>query len=637
MSTLLKKCDHLKNSKKKLFKEMVARVEPNESSVPAQDGNYEYWREYKKNLKYCRHLRRNIFTKKIEVYCDENHLAKGHDYFSLSTMSLSSDDNKLALATDTDGSENYTFTFLNLTTRKKLTDSLKMCSGDCAWSKDNKTFYYVVQDQNLRPYRVYRHELGTPQTKDVLLFEEKDPQYFVGISTSQSKDFIYLQTANKVTSEVWYLRTTEPLGAFQLIQKRQDGVEYQISDRHEVFWMITNQKALNFKIMTAPVLLKNGKRIWTEYIQHSPETLREGLLLFSDFAVISERTKGLPQIRVINLKNQKNKIIDFPDAAYDVSIASANYEFLTNNLRLAYSSPITPPSTLNFDMISGKLTNLKTKLVRGHSASKYVCDRVWVKSHDGVQVPMTLVYKKDLKQLQPGYLYGYGSYGANMPDGFPARRDIYRLIDRGFVYALAHIRGGSEMGRHWYENGKFLKKKNTFLDFIACAEYLIQKKIVKQNGLSICGGSAGGMLVGACMNMRPELFHCVAAHVPFVDVLNTMLNKDLLLTQIEYKEWGNPDDKKYYKYIKSYSPYDNITPQHYPHLFVTAGLNDPRVTYWEPAKWVAQLRKLKLDKKPILFKINMGAGHFGVSGRFDHLWEMAEEYAFILDRMGIRE
>ncbi|MBC7465734.1 MAG: S9 family peptidase [Bdellovibrio sp.] len=628
----------LEKLKNKLFKEMKSRIKENDSSVPYLDGDYYYWSQFKKGFQYSFEMRKLKKGGGAVVYLDCNKLAAGKKYFSLGGSELAADENMLAYAVDFDGSEKYSIHFRNIKTGLDTKEVIPNCSGSFKWAKDSQTLFYVAIDDNLRPYRVCRHKLGDDIKNDKVVFEESDSQYFIHLYQGLSQDFIYLYTGGKITTEIWYLKSDDSSGQFKCFEARKEGIEYRVLDRHGDFWVRTNYKALNFQIMKVSSK-STAKRNWKTILKASGQILREGFLLFEDYLVVSEKANGLPQIRIKDLNSNSEHVISFPDKAYDVSIAGGNAIFTAQNIRLSYSSPVTPPSVLDYDIQKKKFKTLKIKKVKGHKKSDYVCERVFVKSHDQVKVPLTIVYKKGLKKngTAPGYLYGYGSYGASMPDAFPGRRDLFRLIDRGFVYALAHPRGGSEMGRSWYEDGKFLKKKNTFQDFIACGDYLVKNKFVSKAKLAACGGSAGGMLMGASINMRPDLFSVVAAHVPFVDVINTMLDKDLLLTQVEFKEWGNPEEKKYYNYIKSYSPYDNVEAKAYPHLFVTCGLNDPRVTYWEPAKWVAKLRELKTDAHTILFKTNMGAGHFGVSGRFDHLWEQAEEYAFVLNKFGIKK
>ncbi|MEK2687758.1 S9 family peptidase [Bdellovibrio sp. GT3] len=622
--------------KNKLFKEMKSRIKENDSTVPAPEGNYLYYSKYKKGLQYAIHARKPRKGGREEVYFDGNVIAKGKKYFMLNSLEIAPNENLLAYAVDFDGSERYTIHFKDLKSGKTLSDAITNTHGECVWANDNKTLFYVELDANLRPFRVRRHILGEDAKKDVIVYEEKNSEFFVHVYSTNTNDFIYIHTGGKVTNEVWFLRSSDAHGKFQCVEPRKEKMRYEVMDRDGEFWIHTDYKAENYQIMKTSAD-KPGRKNWKTVIAVSDKIYKSAAALFSDFLVLEERQNGLPQIRIYNIEKKKDHLISFDDAAYEVSVGGGNREFKTDVVRLSYSSPITPDSVIEYNMITRRSKTLKTREVKGHKKSNYVCKRVFVKSHDGAKVPLTLVYKKGFKQngKAPGYLYGYGSYGAIIPDAFPARRDVFRLIDRGFVYALAHPRGGSEMGRSWYENGKFLKKKNTFLDFNACGDYLIKNKWVAKDKLAACGGSAGGMLMGACMNMRPELYTAIAAHVPFVDVINTMLDKDLPLTQIEYKEWGNPADKKYYNYMKSYSPYDNVSKQSYPHLFVTCGLNDPRVTYWEPAKWVAKLRELKTNDNALVFKTNMGAGHFGVSGRFDHLWEQAEEYAFILNAFGL--
>jgi oligopeptidase B len=619
--------------KNKLFKEMKARIKENDSSPLASFGDYFYYTKFKKGQQYKIECRKKKPAGKEEVILDCNKLAKGKKFFHSTGYQLSLNHELLAYSVDFDGSEKYQIKIKNIKTGKHF-ETLTNCSGSYVWANDNKTLFYVVQDNNLRPYQIYRHVLGQDATKDELIFEEKDSKHFIHLAKSSSDEFIFINSHGKITAEVWFINANEPSNKITCFEPRKEGIEYHLDHGNENFLIFTNFKAKNFQVMQTPIQ-KLGRRNWKTLIATNKDTLLTSQHVFKDFLALSERSDGLPQIRIYNFKTKKQHWIKFKDPVYDVRINWDNYEFDTADLRLAYSSPITPNSILDYNMKTKKTKLIKTTKIKGHNPKNYKCKRVFVAGHDGVQIPLTLVYRKNIKPngKAPGYLYGYGSYGAIIPDAFFAKMDVYRLIDRGFVFALAHIRGGSNMGRHWYENGKFLKKKNTFKDFISCAEYLGNSKIIDKNRLAIAGGSAGGMLVGACMNMRPDLYKAVVAHVPFVDVLNTMFDKDLPLTQMEFKEWGNPEDKKYYHYIKSYSPYDNVNAKHYPHLFVTCGLNDPRVTYWEPAKWVAKLREHKLDQNQILFKTNMGAGHFGVSGRFEYLNEHAEEFAFLINLM----
>lgn len=623
--------------KDRLFKEMKSRIKEDDASVPAPYGEWLYYRRFKKGKQYAIELRKpKNGNGKEQTLLDGNIVAKGKKYSHVTNDSVSPNQNIYAYAADFDGSERYTIYFKDLTTGKMLKDQLKNSNGSYAFANDNSTIFYTVLDENLRPYRVFKHILGTDPKKDILVFEEKDSKHFVGIGKSASSNFIFIGSHGKVTSEIWYIDAHNPSIPAKCFQPRIEGVEYDVDHNGDNFWITTNHKALNFKVARCALTDTSIKK-WTDFIKHNPKVMIDSVHFFKRYMVISQRENGLQQIRIYDLQTNRSHIIKFADAAYTVSVHPDNYEYETHVLRISYASPIVPASVIDYDMNTRKSKTLKTVFVKGHNPKKYICERVWVKGHDGVKIPLVLTYKKGIKKnfKNPTYLYGYGSYGATIPDSFPSYRDMYRLIDRGFVYALAHIRGGGEMGRKWYEDGKFLKKMNTFKDFISCADFLKKAGYSAPDKLAIAGGSAGGMLMGACMNMRPDLFDVVVAHVPFVDVVNTMLDKDLPLTQMEYKEWGNPDDKKYYRYMKSYSPYDNVKKTDYPHMFVTCGLNDPRVTYWEPAKWVAKLREYKTDNNTLIFKTNMGAGHFGASGRFDHLGENAEEYAFILSKFGL--
>lgn len=624
----------LKPFSDKLFKEMKSRIQEDEQTAPAKWGKYHYYTRFKKGLQYpilCRKLGKS----KEEVILDQNKIAKDKKYFHTNGVTISSDQSLMAYSSDFDGSEKYNLQIKNLNTGKTLSDIITNSSGSCAWAKDNQHLFYVELDANIRPFRVKMHILGENSKNDLVVFEEKDPKFFVSVDLSASGEYILIHTSGKVSSEVWVLRSDSATGSFHLFQERMENLEYNVDHGDGKFYIHTNWKAENFQVMTCEEKNTNRKN-WKTLIAHDPKFLISRVECFKNHLVVSERFKGLPQLLVVQLAPFKKHLIKFKDEAYQVS-SMGSYEFNSDTVRYSYSSPVQPMTVVDYNMKSKTGVVRKVTKVKGFKASHYKCKRVFVSSHDDAKVPLVLLMKKDVQQKTnaPVHLYGYGSYGQVLPDGF--RRDIISLVDRGFVVAMAHIRGGQEMGRAWYEDGKFLKKKNTFKDFIACAEYLVKAKWTTPKKISIVGGSAGGMLVGACANMRPDLFGLVVAHVPFVDVINTMLDHDLPLTQIEFKEWGNPADKKYYKYMKSYSPYDNVTKKHYPGFYVTAGLNDPRVTYWEPAKWVAKLRELKKDENQIVFKINMGAGHFGASGRFEYLHETAEEYAYICNAMGIQK
>lgn len=623
----------LETLKKKLYTEMKGRIPENDSSAPAPNGNFEYYSEYKKGLEYPlffrRHKKQFKVTKPV-LLLDQNKFAKGKKYCSLGTYLVSPRHDLLAFSFDFDGSEKYTIEIKDIASNKKLNTRLEHTNGNAVFSADQRYLFYTVLDSQLRPYKIFRHELYSNKA-DVLVYEEKDAQFFASVNKSSSGNYIFINTGGKITSEYWIIDAHNPTLAPRLFNERSHGLEYNVEHYRDHFWILTNHKAVNNRLMKTSLDLTTIEN-WKEFRPHNADTYLIDFTFKENHLILSERESGLIQIKIIDMRSLKEHSMKFKDSAYEISVSQQNYEFHSNILRINYSSPITPNSVIDYNLDTKKSSVIKTQKVKGHHSKKYVCERVWVTSHDGVKVPLVLLYKKGLKKNKknPTYLYGYGSYGMILPDAFPSRRDVYRLVDRGYVYALAHIRGGAEMGRHWYDNGKFLKKKNTFQDFIACGEWLKNSGWSHPQKLAICGGSAGGMLVGACMNMRPDLFDLVVAHVPFVDVINTMLDKDLPLTQIEYDEWGNPENKEYYHYMKSYSPYDNVERKNYPSMFVTCGLNDPRVTYWEPAKWVAKLREFRTDKNPLLFKINMGAGHFGTTGRFEYLWEFAEEFAFVI-------
>lgn len=625
----------LASLKNKLYKEMRARIKEADSSYPAPSDNWLYYYRTEAKKQYVILCRRPKAGGKEQVLLDRNRLAKGKKFCDVRSSAISTNHNMLAYSVDFNGSEIYEIYFKDLTQDKLFKDVILGTNGSFEFANDNETLFYVKLDDNQRPYQVYSHKLGTDQKEDILIYQENDQQHFVGLSKSESSNFIFIGSHGKITSEVWVIDANNPTIPARCFAAREEGVLYYVSHAKDAFWVLTDWQASNFRIMKSD-LVHTEKKNWTEYLKHSSEIYLTDFTLFKNYMVVSQQQNGLPQIRIIDLRTSKEHLVKMQDKAYDVSVGT-NYEFDSEVVRLNYSSPIQPTSNLEYNMRTKKMRILKVKTIKGYNSKKYVCERQWVTGHDGAQIPMVIVYKKGLKKSgkNPGCLYAYGSYGISMPDSFWERRDIFRLVDRGFVFAVTHIRGGSEMGKSWYEDGKFLKKKNTFLDFISSAEYLIDKNYVDKNKLAICGGSAGGMLMGAVMNLRPDLFNVVVAHVPFVDVLNTMLDKDLPLTQTEYKEWGNPEDKEYYFYMKSYSPYDNVEKKEYPSVFVTCGLNDPRVTYWEPAKWVAKLREMKTNETPILLKTHMGAGHGGSSGRFDHLFETAEEYAFILNQFGI--
>jgi oligopeptidase B len=621
--------------REQLFQELKSRVKEDDSSVPAKSDHYYYYSKVvaeKQYGVYCR--KKDALTNDEEVLLDANQLAENEAYFSLGAFDISPNHKLLAFSTDTDGSEEYILQFKDLETGEILSDRILNTYYSTAWANDNQTLYYTVLDDNSRPYRLYRHRLGEPSEQDELLYEELDPQFFVGCSKSRDDRYIFLETEGKITTEAYFLDANNVQAQFTLIEKREKGIEYEVTHHEGNFYILTNDQATNFRIVKTPVT-QPQKQNWQDFIPHDPNCYLEGMEEFRDFMVIYERIEGLERLKILSLLDYQSHYIEFDDPTYTIA-GSSNYEFDTQIFRFAYTSMVQPLSVYDYDVRSRQKTLLKQQEVPGgYDSTLYTSERIFATSHDGARVPISLVYRKGLERdgSHPLYLYGYGSYGASMSAYFSANR--LSLLDRGFVFATAHIRGGSEMGRQWYEDGKFLKKKNTFYDFIACAEHLAQENYTSKGNIAISGGSAGGLLIGATINLKPDLFKAAVADVPFVDVLNTMLDESLPLTQLEYDEWGNPNQYDFYQYMRSYSPYDNVQEKAYPHLLVTAGLNDPRVTYWEPAKWTAKLRTLKQDTNWLLLKTNMDAGHGGASGRYDGLKEIALEFTFILAVFGL--
>jgi oligopeptidase B len=621
-----------------LFQELKARVKEDDNSVPVKKDDYYYYSRVAAGKQYSIHCRkRGDLNSPEEIILDENQLAEGKPYFQLGTFSISPNHQLLAYAEDIDGSERYTLRIKNLLTGELLPETIANTYYSLEWVNDNQTFYYTVLDENLRPYRLYRHTLGQPIDRDELIYEEQDSQFFVGCDKSRDDRYIFLTTDGKITSEQYFVSADDPHGTFSIVTPRQKGHEYSVSHHDGSFYILTNDNAQNFRIMRS-LVSQPQQQYWEEYIAHDPDRLIEGIDEFKDYLIISERYQGLGQLRAIDLQSQSSHYLEFDDPTYLV-FGAANWEYDTQTFRFGYTSLVSPMTVFEYDLrslsVGSAESRTKTVLKQneipgGYDPNQYHSERIFALSHDGVEVPISIVYRRDFKRdgTQPLYLYGYGSYGASIDPGFSTNR--LSLLDRGFVYAIAHIRGGSELGRHWYESGKFLQKKNTFLDFVACAEHLIAEKYTSAGNIAIAGGSAGGLLVGATINLKPELFKAAIAQVPFVDVLNTMLDADLPLTQLEYDEWGNPADEEFYRYIRSYSPYDNVTAKAYPHLLITAGLNDPRVTYWEPAKWTAKLRSLKTDDNLLLLKTNLDSGHGGASGRYEYLKDIALEYTFLL-------
>ena len=618
-----------------LYNEMLARIKETDLSVPYRKDDYYYYsrtEEGKSYPIYCR--KKGSLNAPEQALLDQNELAKEYDFFNLGVFKASPNHQILAYSVDTNGAEQYRLFFLDLSTFQLYPETLADTYFSFAWGNDNKTVFYTKVDATNRPFQLFRHTLGTSPDEDILIYHEKDEAYFLGISKTRSQAYLLMSLGSKVTSEVHYLDANNPTGSFQVIHPRQQGMEYSVEHHSDRFYIVTNDEALNFKLMQTPVA-SPAKENWQTVIPHRDDVMLSGVSAFVDHLVIYERKAGLPTIQVQKLSTGEEKEITFPEPTYSVYEGS-NPEFNTTTLRFNYTSLITPSSVFDYDLETHQRELKKeTEVLGGYEKTQYESERIMATASDGTQIPISLVYKQGIQKdgKNPLFLTAYGSYGASYPASFSSTR--LSLLERGVVFAIAHIRGGGEMGRKWYEEGKFLHKKNTFTDFIACAEHLITQKWTASDRLAISGGSAGGLLMGAVLNSRPDLFKVAHAAVPFVDVVTTILDTSLPLSAMEWEEWGNPNDKTYYEYMKSYSPYDNVKAQDYPHILITAGLNDSRVKYWEPAKWTAKLRELKTDNNLLLLKTNMEAGHGGASGRYESLKEIAFEYAFVLDRLGL--
>ncbi len=621
-----------------LFEEIVGRIKPTDISVPFKVDGYYYYSRYEEGNEYPFYCRKKGSLEADErVMLDVNAMSEGHEYYAVGRRAISSGRDILSFAVDTVGRRIYAIKFKNLTTGEILADEIPAVTGNMAWANDNKTLFYSKQDpETLRSYRIYRHELGSDPSQDELVYEEQDETFNTFVFKTKSKKYIIVGSDQTLSSEYRYIEAGKPKDAFTVILPRERDLEYSVDHYRDHFYIRTNFEAKNFRLMRTPIG-RTAKKHWEEVLPHRDDVLLEGFEIFKGFLVVEERKDGLVELRVRPWSGKGEHYLDFGEPAY-VSYIGTNPEFDTGVLRYGYSSMTTPNSTFDHDMVSREKTLLKqTEVLGDFDASNYVTERLMADARDGTKVPISLVYRKGFSKngKQPLLLYGYGSYGATIDAGFRSSR--LSLIDRGFVYAIAHIRGSQTLGRQWYENGKLLKKKNTFTDFVDCAEYLIEQNYTSADRLFAQGGSAGGLLMGAVVNMRPDLFRGVVAAVPFVDVVTTMLDDSIPLTTSEYDEWGNPNEKEYYDYILSYSPYDQVEAKGYPNLLVTTGLHDSQVQYWEPAKWVAKLRAMKTDDNRLLLKTNMEAGHGGATGRFKRYRETAFAYAFMLDLAGIRD
>ncbi len=616
----------------RLYEEIVSRVQQTDTSPPSFFKGYWHYTRTVEGLDYEIHCRRQgSMDAPEEVELDVNELAAGHDYFELGFTERSPDENVLAYAIDLTGSELHEARFRDLSSGRDLADVLDGVYYGSAWSADSRTFFYVRPDKSMRPYQVWRHTLGTPVDQDLLVLQEDDERFELTVELTKSERYIILTSSSQVTSESRYLRSDQPEAEPVVIEGRRHGIEYSVDHQEDRFLILTNEGARNFRLVAAPID-RPGREAWREVVAERAGVRLNGMDVHLGHVVLGQRSDGLQRLEVLDTATGKLRLVDQPDSAY-TAYAGANPVYDSSVMRFFYTSLNAPWSVFDYDMNTGERTLVKEQPVPGYNRADYVTDRLWATSPDGVRVPVSIVYRRGLVRngANPTLLYGYGAYELPSDPIFDAAR--LSLLDRGFVYAIAHVRGGGEMGREWYEDGKFLDKTNTFDDFIACAVELIEEGYTSPRHLAIRGRSAGGLLIGAVLNARPELFACAVAQVPFVDALTTMLDESIPLTVNEYEEWGDPNDLEFYQYMKSYSPYDNVHPAAYPALLVTAGLNDPRVPFWEPAKWVAKLRSMNTGGRSILLKTDLGSGHSGPSGRYESWREEAFVSAFVVDQL----
>lgn len=624
---VMKKTEQIQET---IYNEIVGRIKQTDISVPYNFNEYSYYVKYEEGKEYPIYCRKKLAeTAHEQIFLDGNQMAEGHPYFQIGGWDFSTNNNILAYSVDTVSRRKYDIYFRNIEIGNMYDEVIPNTSGNIVWANDNRTVFYEVKDQTLRPYRIYKHTIGTHVDSDLLIYEEMDPTFYVRVSKTKSEKYIIISSGSTLSTESRILNADNPDGEFKVFQERLPDVEYRISHQNDRFLILTNYKAVNFQLMEVGEDNTNINK-WNVIIPGTDNVLIEGVDVFNNFFVVTERKDGLPKFRIFNTKANTDYYLDFEETDYYVA-SSSNPDFDSQKLRYNYTSLKTPRTVYDYDMIDHKQTLLKREeVVGGYNPDDYVTERKYAVSRDSVKIPISIVYKKGYKfnGKSPLLLYGYGSYGYSIESTFRSSR--LSLLDRGFAYAIAHIRGGEELGRNWYEDGKMLNKKNTFFDFIDCGEYLIDENYTSKNNMFALGGSAGGLLVGAVINYRPELFRGVIAAVPFVDVVTTMLDESIPLTTSEYDEWGNPNEKKYYDYMLSYSPYDQVEAKDYPAILVTTGLHDSQVQYWEPAKWVAKLRDMKTDDNILLIKTNMDFGHGGASGRFEQYKETALEYAFML-------
>lgn len=619
-----------------LFAEMKGRIKEKDESVPVFSNGYWYYTRSEEGQQYFKYCRKKGSLDAPEiVLLDVDKMAEGHPYYSAVGFNVSPDNKLLAYGVDTVSRRQYTIYIKNLETGEIYADAVFPASGGSEWANDNKTLFYTATNpKTLLSEKIKRHTLGTDSKKDVVVYTEKDNSNYIGVGKTKSEKFIIIASSATMSSEYRILDADKPEGEFEVFQARMKDVLYDIEHQNDKFLIVTNKDALNFRLMETP-LNKTGVENWKEVIPTRKDVLLEGIDVFKDYLVVTERKNGLLQLRIRNINTNAEHYVDFGEPAY-AAYAGSNPEFNSTNLRYIYTSLTTPNSVYDYNMeTKAKELKKRQEVVGGYDPEEYVTERLYATSAEGLKIPLSVVYKKTTKKdaNTPLLLYGYGSYGNSLDAAFSSSR--LSLLDRGFVYVIAHIRGGQEMGRQWYEDGKLFKKKNTFTDFIACAEYLIKQNYTSPAHLYAEGGSAGGLLMGAVTNLRPDLWKGIIADVPFVDVVTTMLDESIPLTTNEFDEWGNPKNKDSYDYMKSYSPYDNVEKKDYPNMLVTTGLHDSQVQYFEPAKWVARLRTHKTDKNVLLLRTNMEYGHGGASGRFDYLKEVALQYAFLFALEGI--
>lgn len=628
---------HTEKLREALYREMVGRIQETDQTVPVRIDDHFYYSRTVEGLQYPIHCRKvGSLEAPEEVLLDLNELAEGKDYLRLGVFEVSPDHRLLAYSLDHDGSERHTLRVLDLESREELPEVIENTGRSLEWAEDSRSFYYSTLDETRRPDKALHHRLGDDPSADEVVYHEADGRFFLSLFKTRSRRFLGIDLSSHTTSEVRYFDQENPEAGWRLLAPRRQDVEMTFDHHSDFLYVLTNEEARNFRLMRVPIATPERER-WEEVVPHREEVKLDGVDLFRRHLVLTLRSGGLRRLRIRDLESGEEHEVAFDDPAYTVHL-QGNPEHDTGVVRFAYTSLVTPLSVYDYDMASRERTLRKrTEVLGGYDPERYRCERIEATAADGVRVPMSLVYRRGLRRdgTNPALLYGYGSYGVSSEPRFSSTR--LSLIDRGFVFAIAHVRGGGELGRGWYEDGKLLAKRNTFGDFVAAAERLIADGYTAPSRLAIRGGSAGGLLIGAVLNQRPELFAAAVAEVPFVDVVNTMLDPSIPLTVIEYEEWGNPEEKDFFDYIRSYSPYDNVGEREYPHLLITGGLHDPRVQYWEPTKWAARLRERKTDGNRVLLKIDLGSGHAGASGRYDALREEAFKQAFLLDILEVGE